>query len=252
MPKNLTDVSTFTDPIVVPVGTDPRTAASVELPVQGLANRTKRIADKSTLQRAYDRSVIEAETPHIDVGTGSLVLGGATKPTTLTVEDGKLTVVENLTFDATDFNLVNGGSGQRALIHSGGVGGTIRLESGLWTLTPPFDVSGSGASGADITNGDASFIRVGDIVSFGMNFALDGTAYSAGAYAFEFNPPVSSNFSSSYDVQGVAKVTVNTAEAPLAAVSAETSNNVVRVAFTLASTFAFLLVRVSGTYRVRV
>lgn len=47
MPKNLTDVSTFTAPIVVPVGTDPRTAASVELAVQGVTNRTRLMANRT-------------------------------------------------------------------------------------------------------------------------------------------------------------------------------------------------------------
>lgn len=251
MPKNIVDVDEFTAPIVVPVGTDPRTAASVELPVQGLANRTKRIADKSTLQRAYARSLVEAESPHIDVGEGELVLGGTTVPRSLVVSDGEVEVPDTLRFDPAKLAIENGGSGQRALTHSGGVGGTLPLGSGQWTLTPPFDVSGSGASGADITAGDASYIRVGDYVSFAMYFALDGSGYSAGNYAFEFNPPVSSNFSSAYDVQGTATVTVNTAEAPLAAVSADAANNIVRVAFTLASTFGILLVRVSGHFRVR-
>ena len=41
MPTNLTDVSTFTDPVAVPVDSDPRNAASVETPFQALANRTR-------------------------------------------------------------------------------------------------------------------------------------------------------------------------------------------------------------------
>lgn len=43
MPKDLTDVDEFTDPISVPVDSDPRNAASVETPFQGLANRTRNL-----------------------------------------------------------------------------------------------------------------------------------------------------------------------------------------------------------------
>ena len=41
MPKDLTDSSTFTAPVSVPVDSDPRNAASVETPFQALANRTR-------------------------------------------------------------------------------------------------------------------------------------------------------------------------------------------------------------------
>lgn len=46
MPKNLVDVSSFTDPIVVPVDADPANAASVEVGFQGLANRTRHLANR--------------------------------------------------------------------------------------------------------------------------------------------------------------------------------------------------------------
>ena len=46
MPKNLTDASTYSSPIAVPVDSDPRNAASVETPFQQLANRTKYLADR--------------------------------------------------------------------------------------------------------------------------------------------------------------------------------------------------------------
>lgn len=47
MPENLTDSSEFTTPIVVPVGTDPRTAASVKLLAQGLANRAALLGNRT-------------------------------------------------------------------------------------------------------------------------------------------------------------------------------------------------------------
>jgi hypothetical protein len=41
MPVNITDVSTFTDPITAPAGADARTASSVADSIQKLANRTR-------------------------------------------------------------------------------------------------------------------------------------------------------------------------------------------------------------------
>ncbi len=40
MTQNITDVSTYTDPIVAPSPLEPATAASIVQPIQGLANRT--------------------------------------------------------------------------------------------------------------------------------------------------------------------------------------------------------------------
>jgi hypothetical protein len=49
MTKNITDVSAFTDPVVVPANGDARTAVSVETPFQSLSNRTKYLKDWLTL-----------------------------------------------------------------------------------------------------------------------------------------------------------------------------------------------------------
>src|SRR5690349_19116610 len=70
MPKNLTDVSSFTSPIVVPVGGDVRNAESVETPFQGLSNRTKYLYDAivngvSRLRQAADIAAVRALTPHV-------------------------------------------------------------------------------------------------------------------------------------------------------------------------------------------
>lgn len=47
MPKNLTDSSAFTSPIVVPVDADPADAASVEVGFQALANRTRLLLERT-------------------------------------------------------------------------------------------------------------------------------------------------------------------------------------------------------------
>lgn len=46
MPVNLTEVSAFTDPVVVPTGGDAHNAASVRTPLQALANRTRFLYDQ--------------------------------------------------------------------------------------------------------------------------------------------------------------------------------------------------------------
>lgn len=46
MPANITDVSTFTDPIVVPADTDPADRAYIVALAQGLANRTRELANR--------------------------------------------------------------------------------------------------------------------------------------------------------------------------------------------------------------
>jgi len=46
MAHNLTDIDTFTSAVTVPDGGDPRTAASVELPFQAVANRTRNVKNR--------------------------------------------------------------------------------------------------------------------------------------------------------------------------------------------------------------
>lgn len=46
MPQNITDASTFTEPIVMPADTDPATLTYIATAVQGLANRTRFLVPK--------------------------------------------------------------------------------------------------------------------------------------------------------------------------------------------------------------
>lgn len=48
MPTNLIEADVFTDPIAVPVDADPANAASVVVPFQGLANRTRNLKNYCT------------------------------------------------------------------------------------------------------------------------------------------------------------------------------------------------------------
>lgn len=54
MPKDLVDLDVFTNPVRVPVGTDPRNAASVETPFQALANRTEFLRERIQPQRTVE------------------------------------------------------------------------------------------------------------------------------------------------------------------------------------------------------
>lgn len=54
MPKNIVDLHEFTTPVQVPVGTDPRNAASVETPFQALANRTEFLRERIQPQRTVE------------------------------------------------------------------------------------------------------------------------------------------------------------------------------------------------------
>ncbi len=77
MPKQLTDVSTFTAEITVPVNSDPRNAESVEAGFQGLANRTKHLRDNAVNGDASNSYAGNLTWSGAHTLTGSLTLGGA-------------------------------------------------------------------------------------------------------------------------------------------------------------------------------
>ncbi|AKF06087.1 hypothetical protein [Sandaracinus amylolyticus] len=61
MPQNITDTSTFTDPIVIPADADPADLTYIETLAQGLANRTRFLRDYCTDQGVQ----LPAATQHI-------------------------------------------------------------------------------------------------------------------------------------------------------------------------------------------
>lgn len=88
MPQNITDVVTYTAPIVAPASGDPETAASVVTAVQGLANRTAALAAVlgATTGRIPGASVhngIVSVTSLFDVA-----LGNTNNPAALTLLSG--------------------------------------------------------------------------------------------------------------------------------------------------------------------
>lgn len=89
MPKNLTDVDVFTDPVLVPVGLDGHTAGSYEVPLQALANRTRHLkneqvevtADLRGAANLFDAFTISESASIVDLAFGDdgsklYVLGG--------------------------------------------------------------------------------------------------------------------------------------------------------------------------------
>lgn len=192
MPKNLTDVSTFTDPIVVPVGTDPRTAASVELAAQGLANRTHSLNERRSLQAAYDRSVeLGQQSPHIDIDGGFLRIGAPTPAIPMIVVDEPgdevffgadldLDTGKTLTLPSASALLVTGaGSGgvPQALIQTSGVGGEVVLRSGAWT--PVITGTGGNAVAGDFTAIEGRYTQIGKVVTYSMRMTVDSTGWGA-------------------------------------------------------------------------
>lgn len=79
MPKNLTAVATFDAPVAVPVGSDARTASSVETPLQQLTNRGEylqqlcEVTGVARLKEVVDLSTLAAIDP-ATVTTGALRL----------------------------------------------------------------------------------------------------------------------------------------------------------------------------------
>jgi len=71
MPANITDVSTFTDPIVMPADTDAADLTYIETAVQGLANRTRAIADLlGNVDAANERTIALGDMRPINSSSG--------------------------------------------------------------------------------------------------------------------------------------------------------------------------------------
>lgn len=87
MPTNIIPVSTFTEPVVVPVGGDARTAASVETGFQALTNRSEKLKDilESGFELRIFQQVLETSEAILEaVSSASYVdVTGITTPITV-------------------------------------------------------------------------------------------------------------------------------------------------------------------------
>lgn len=79
MTVNITDVDAFTDPVVAPDDTDPATGASVQQPVQALANRTRNLKN-----RLDDQDALAGDLATFTIEASALA------------NDGELTITEVL------------------------------------------------------------------------------------------------------------------------------------------------------------
>ena len=191
------------------------------------------------LQEAWDRAEADGvTTPHLSVGTDDLVVGTDGVPGLFKV-NGNTNQVE---VDGT-LTAVSGAFSSTLSVGGGPV------QYGTWSLTPAFDVAGTSASSADIGDNSATYLRIGNVVSWALSMELDSTGYTASSYVFRFTPPVSSDFTSVHDVQGTCLVTDGTEHSQLAGASANIANNVIDITFTLTGSPATtLIVRANGHY----
>lgn len=173
-----------------------------------------------SLQAAYARSIALGQTtPHIDVGTGSLHIGGTANAQLLVIDNataqavirtltvllntaiggdftvngettlnGALSVVDDadvsgtLTLGNVNKLLITGAGPSgvpHALIQTSGVGGQVALDSGLYTPTVSA-VTGTGVSAGDFTNIAGNFIRVGKTFHFSLDFRVNTTGWGGG------------------------------------------------------------------------
>lgn len=154
MPKNLTDVSTFTAPIVVPVGTDPRTAASVELAVQGVANRSL-LHTNRTLDANSEFAYVDAAGTPITKTRRMRIPGNALVPRngaalTTTTFPGRVELDTDSAFYEAPFALPAGVQivAIRALVTPGAArAGANKMQFGAFSRPiEPFNTGGFGSS----------------------------------------------------------------------------------------------------------
>lgn len=154
MPKNIVDVSTKTSPIVVPVGTDPRTAASVELAIQGLANRTELMANRTRDADGEFAYVDDAGNPVLKTQRlriqGTKLTPRNNAATSTTTNTGRLQLETNSAFYDAYFELAAGMQivAVRALLTPGAArAGANRMQLGLVSRPiVPFSVAGYGST----------------------------------------------------------------------------------------------------------
>ena len=161
------------------------------------------------LQEAWDQSETNGDTtPHIDVGTEDLVVGGTA--------NADLFKVQNSTQGATARNLavtqdftvggessisysgglfLPGGTAAHRLLSKDAAGQVVEYQgiSGAWTPAVS-GVTGTGVSSGDVSSPTGRYQRLGQTVFFTMRFLLDTTGWS-GACTVEFDLPVSGTIS---------------------------------------------------------
>lgn len=155
------------------------------------------------LQAAWDQSEMNGDTtPHIDVGTEDLVIGGTANADLFKVQNSTQGATARNLAVTQDFTV----SGESSLSYSGGIflpGGTAAHRllakdasgqvveyqgvSGAWTPSVA-SVYGTGVVSGDVSTTAGHYQRIGNVVMFTMRFVLDTTGWS-GTVLVEFAPP---------------------------------------------------------------
>lgn len=156
------------------------------------------------LQEAWDQSETNGDTtPHIDVGTEDLVIGGTANADLFKVQNStqgatarNLAVTQDLTVGGESSLSLSGGifvtggtATQRLLAHDSS-GQVIEYQgaSGVWTPAVS-GVTGTGVVSGDFTSLTGHYIRLGNVLLFTIELIADTTGWS-GACSVEFDPPV--------------------------------------------------------------
>jgi len=153
------------------------------------------------LQEAWDQSEANGDTtPHIDVGTQDFVIGsgsGSAPQIFKVAHANSMTTVENLTVnDETHLDIAtgiffDGGTAAHRLLAKNASDQVVEYQgiAGAWTPSVS-SVSGTGVVSGDVTSMSGHYIRLGQVVYFSLEFALDTTGWS-GACVVEWDLPVS-------------------------------------------------------------
>jgi len=169
MPKNITDVSEFTEPVVVPVNGDDRVAESVEVAFQALSNRTRYI--KNTTDAFAPVTVIVGDSLDINISGGVAALRGI-EPTDYAVSGTPVRAY-------IDYHTVPGDGGGGIVVRKEGAPGTGVDDD--CTIFVPTGGDGSDFWAREITNVITPHMAGGDIqvaadaaVSHGVPLDLGG------------------------------------------------------------------------------
>ncbi len=157
------------------------------------------------------------------------------------MDDGALEDRISLSGDGTE---LNGQIIADDIHNNGGTDGTGAIASGTWTPTAT-----NVANCDSFTTGAGHWMRVGNVVTFGVKIVLDATA-AATFTEFRLSLPVASAFSATGDANGSANAGDGSSTCNAGAVFADLTNSELRVQTMSWSTENHAL-RIHGTYLVK-
>ncbi len=186
MPQNITDVSTFTSPIVAPADGDPENAASVVTAIQGLSNRTRSLLNGAGLPIYATVAALRATAAAPTTQLVAVVVGYglfAWSSASTAADDGLFTIQATGVTTGRWVSLVGqlgAGNGLAQNDNTGRVPAS-GVRNGLISVTHIQDVSIPGTSGsgaANITSFGLSVTGVqnGDLVIVSYSLVLNASS----------------------------------------------------------------------------